>query len=217
MQLRELRIPVEAPARNLAEAILQIQLDTVAMLTDAIAAGRFSRIRYQDWLAMESAACRVGALALDTVANWHGAKPELQAAAWAWAAEQREFAQLAAADIRNMDGFATSPPPELAQWHAYIVEVGQTQRAGEVLGAAALQAGMLRGPVRDILAVLATLPAAVSANAYLSRRLQSDAGALHQQRIALQNEYAAAALAVGARRAADWALPCLEAALGVRT
>lgn len=208
------RKPGDGHVRTLAQIVLQAQLDAAEALTAAIGDGRLNRARYQDWLAMESAACRIGALALDSVGKWHAANSPLQKAARAWAQEQREFAQLAASDVRAMDGFAAPPPPELGHWQSYITEVGQSQRAGEALGAAVLQASILRGPARDVLAAIATLPLAVKADLYLARRLQPDASALHPQRNALQNEYAAAALAAGARRAANWALPCAEATLG---
>lgn len=191
-------------ARSLADVVLQLQLDVAATLAGVIADGRLNRARYQDWLGLESAACRIGALALDAVGNWHGANPALQDTAYAWASEQRMCAQLAAADIRAMDGVAMAPPPSMAQWQAYVTEIGHSQRAGEALGTAALQAAMLRGPVRDVLAALATLPVTERAGGYLARRLQVDVGATHLGRIALQNEYATVALVTGAQRGAGW-------------
>lgn len=198
------RLPATGSGVHLADVVLQLQLDVAATLAGVIADGRLNRVRYQDWLGLESAACRIGACALDAVGNWHGTNPALQEAAYTWAAEQRECARLAAADIRAMDGVAMAPPPSMAHWQAYVTEIGQSQRAGEALGTAALQAAMLRGPVRDVLAALATLPVAANAGGYIARRLQAEAGAIYLGRIALQNEYAAAALVSGAQRGARW-------------
>lgn len=174
---------------------------------DAIAAaagdGRLDRDRYQHWLAVESALCRLDALALESLSAWHAAQPPLQEAARAWAARLQDASRAAAADVRRIDVIAPALPRQLAPWQAFLDATCGTARAGEALGAVLLHAGLMRGPMRAAVAVVVALPFAAG-HAYLRQRCQPECEqeALRQQR--LLDTYSAAALAVGARRAADW-------------
>ncbi len=201
----------ERPVRRWQDVVELCQVDIAEALTREIGAGRFDRACYQNWLAMESVACRIGALSLDAVAEWHGAQPALQATARLWACDLREDAQVAARDVRVLDGMAASPPPPLAQWHAFANAAGASQRAGEALGAVLLHSCLFDGAMRPAVATLGLLPFTRGSH-YLQRRLQS-AYARDPECAALLDAYAATALAVGAQRAAGWYRDALAMAL----
>lgn len=189
--------------RRWQDVVLLAQLDLARQLAHGLAGGALDRSRYQDWLAMESATCRICALSLDAVANWHGSQAGLQAIATAWAGDLRDFAQAAARDVRTLDGMANAPPPALQRWHAFVGEAAGSQRAGEVLGAVLLHTWLMEGPARAAVAALGSLPfVARGVDHYLQRRLCADPDA--GGRAVLLDAYAATALAVGAHRAANW-------------
>ena len=190
-------------ARRWQDVVALAQVDVAAVLARAIAQGLLDRDRYQDWLAMESVACRIGALSLDAVACWHGAQPPLRVAAQAWALELREQAQHAARDVRVLDGMAATPPEALGQWRAFASTAGGSQRAGEVLGAMLLHARLFDGPVRAVVGAVRAMPFAHGGQ-YLARRLLGGPDGDSQARSDLLDAYSAAALAVGAQRAAGW-------------
>ena len=150
---------------------------------------------------MESVLCRIGALSLEAVASWHGSQPTCQAAAHAWAARLREDARIAAHDVRVLDGIADAPPAALARWHAFAVEAGGSQRAGEALGTVLLHDRLFGGPVRAVAATVAELPFNVGSQ-YLRRRMEPPSVAERCEE--LLDAYAAASLAAGAQRAAHW-------------
>lgn len=195
----------DAQPVSLTDVIQCAQADVVDRLQQAIGTGRFHRARYQDWLAIESAACRIAALSLDAVADWHRQEDDLHATAIGWADELRGWVQLAAADVRRLDGIAAAMPPALAAWHAFHLKAGGSQRAGEALGAAVLQARLLEGPAREPLEALCELPFTHSASAYLFARLHANPGhAGHEGRAALLDAYSNTALIAGAQRGAEW-------------
>jgi hypothetical protein len=202
----------ERHARRWEDVAQLAQQDLARQLSRRLGAGAFDRHRYQNWLAMESATCRICALSLDAVAGWHGSQPELQATATAWAGELRDLAHAAARDVRVLDGMASAPPPALARWHAFVDEAAGSQRAGEVLGAVLLHTWLTEGPARAAVAAMGSLPfVARGVDHYLRRRLRAhpDGGG----RAGLLDAYAASALTVGAQRAANWYRAALEQVL----
>lgn len=181
------------------------QLDVAEALSRAIGNGCLDRDRYQNWLAMESALCRVGALTLDAAARWHGSQPALQSIALGWAGQLREQAGAAAQDVQAMGGIASVSALPLEQWRAFIESTCGSQRAGEAIGTVLLHAHISEGPMRRLLATMRTLPFAGPAwDRYLLRRLRPMGDEVHQGREALLDAYAATALATGAQRAARW-------------
>ena len=190
------------PARRWQDVVELARVELAEALARSIGSGRFDRRCYQNWLAMESAACRIGALSLDAVACWHSSQTALLATARNWANDLREDAQAAARDVRVLDGMAAAPPAALGQWHAFAGAAGGSQRAGEVLGAVLLHGQLLGGPMRAVAAAIGALPFALGGH-YLPRRAQAgyatEAGC-----DLLLDAYAATALAVGAQRAAGW-------------
>lgn len=199
---RDLEADVVRPSRRWQEVIQLAQVDLAEALARRVGAGRFDRSCSRAWLALESVACRIGALSLDAVARWHGTQPDLQATAGDWARDLRDDAQAAMDDIHALDGSAGAPPSVLGEWHAFAVVAADSQRAGEVLGATLLHAGLIGGPMRVIAATLATLPCGGSH--YLARRLQPDRTRDAAGRALLVDVYAAPSLSVGAQRAAVW-------------
>jgi hypothetical protein len=191
----------ETSARRWQDVVELAQVDVAETLARSIGLGRFDRVRYQNWLAMESVLCRIGALSLDAVASWHGSEPACQMAAHAWAARLREDARIAAHDVRVLDGVADAPPAALGTWHAFAVETGSSQRAGEALGTMLLHDRLFDGPVRAVAITVAELPFNVGSQ-YLRRRMEPPPAA--ERREELLDAYAAASLAAGAQRAARW-------------
>jgi hypothetical protein len=191
----------ETSARRWQDVVELAQVDVAEALARSIGLGRFDRVRYQNWLAMESVLCRIGALSLDAVASWHGSQPACQMAAHAWAAQLREDARIAAQDVRVLDGVADARPAALAAWHAFAVEAGSSQRAGEALGTVLLHDHLFGGPMRAVAITIAELPFGVGSR-YLRNRMEPPSGA--ERREELLYAYAAASLAAGAQRAARW-------------
>jgi hypothetical protein len=183
-------------------------------LAAAIADGRLDRARYQHWMAMESAACRIGALVLDRLADWHGAQPQLRATALGWATSLREDALAAAADVRALDGFAAPPPEALARWHAYVEAACHSPRAGEALGTVLLHGALLGGPAGEAVDLVQELPfLAQRASGWLQRRRGEPAPRIAHERAELLGTWPAASLAAGAQRAAAWHREALHAVL----
>lgn len=191
----------EPSARRWQDVVELAQVDVAEALARSIALGRFDRARYQNWLAMESVLCRIGALSLDAVASWHGSQPACQAAAHAWAARLREDARIAAHDVRVLDGIADAPSAVLGKWHAFSVETGGSHRAGEALGTVLLHDRLFGGPARVVAITVAGLSFNVGSQ-YLRRRMDPPSAA--EPREELLDAYAAASLAAGAQRAAHW-------------
>lgn len=203
------------PPRRWQDVVLVAQQDFAGALAGAIADGRLNRQTYQHWLATESAVCRINALALDAVADWHISQPQLRAAVHAWATMMRDDALAAAADVRAIDGMAAATPRPLVQWQAFLESASRSSRAGEALGAVVLHAGLMRGPMHEAITAVLELPFVPRrGGGYLLQRRQSDVAAVHDGRQALLDAYAAAALATGAQRAADWHCAALESVLG---
>lgn len=191
----------EASARRWEDVVELARVEVAEALSRSIGLGRFDRVRYQNWLAMESVICRIGALSLDAVASWHGSQPAWQATAQAWAARLREDARTAAHDVRVLDGVAHAPPAALGAWHAFAVEAGGSQRAGEALGAVLMHDRLMDGAMRPVALTIAGLPFGIGGQ-YLQRRLAAASGPDGCD--ALLDAYAASSLAVGAQRAAHW-------------
>lgn len=203
------------PSRRWQDVVLVAQQDLAAALAGAVADGRLNRQTYQHWLATESAVCRINALALDAVADWHVSQPHLRAAVHAWATTMRDDALVAAADVRAIDGMTAATPPPLVPWQAFLESTSRSSRAGEALGAVVLHAGLMRGPMHKAITAMLALPfVSPRCGGYLLQRRQSDLAAIHDARQALLDAYAAAALATGAQRAADWHRAALESVLG---
>jgi hypothetical protein len=181
------------------------QLDVAEALSRAIGNGGLDQDVYRNWLAMESALCRIGALSLDAAARWHASQPALQAGALAWSGQLREQAACAAQDVQALGGNAAVSELPLAQWRAFIESTCGSQRAGEAIGTVLLHAHLSEGPMRSLLATIRTLPFAGPAwERYLLCRLRPMDEAARQQREALLDAYSATALATGAERAARW-------------
>ena len=188
-----------------SQVVASAQSALAEALAGAIAERRLDRQRYQHWLAMEFALARIGADVLERLGAWHGGEPSLRATALEWATVLRGDARAAAADVRDLDGIAPSPPASIAHWQAYAEATCRSQRAGEALGTVLLHAQLLEGPRRDVVELVLELPfLAASGHRWLKRRGgiagAGDAGSRH----ALVNAWSASALAVGAQRAADW-------------
>lgn len=174
-------------------------------LAAAIADERLDRERYQQWMAMESATCRIGALVLDRLADWHGTQPQLRSTALGWATSLREDALAAAADVRALDGFAASPPETLARWHAYVEAACHSPRAGEALGTVLLHSHLLHGAARDAIDLVLELPyLATGGHGWLLRRCEQPNARAARERAELTATWSNAALAAGAQRAAAW-------------
>jgi hypothetical protein len=183
-------------------------------LAAAVADERLDRARYQHWMAMESAACRIGALVLDRLAEWHGTQPQLRATALGWATSLREDALAAAADVRALDGLAAPPPETLARWHAYVEAACHSPRAGEALGTVALHGHLLHGAAREAADLVLELPfLAVRGRAWLLRRRDLPPAGIAHAREELLGAWSTAALAAGAQRAAAWHREALHAVL----
>jgi hypothetical protein len=184
-------------------------------LAAAIADERLDHARYQHWMAMESAACRIGALALDRLADWHGAQPQLRATALGWATSLREDALAAAADVRALEGFTVAPPETLARWHAYVDAACHSPRAGEALGTVLLHSSLLHGAAHDAVDLVLELPyLATRGRSWLLRRREPAHARIEGERQELMDAWSNAALAAGAQRAAGWHREALHAVLG---
>jgi hypothetical protein len=183
-------------------------------LAAAIADERLDRERYQHWMAMESAACRIGALVLDRLADWHGAQPQLRSTALGWATSLREDALAAAADMRALNGCATSPPEMLARWHAYVDAACRSPRAGEALGTVLLHSHLLYGAAGDAVDLVLELPyLATRGRSWLLRRREAPGARTVREREELMAAWSNAALAAGAQRAAAWHREALHVVL----
>jgi hypothetical protein len=203
----------EASARRWEDVVQLAQVDVAEALARSIGLGHFDRVRYQNWLAMESVLCRIGALSLDAVASWHVSQPALRATALAWALELRDHAKCAARDVRVIDGIATTPPPTMAQWHAFVCSAAASQRVGEALGSVLLHEHLFAGPMQVVIATILKMPFS-SGSQYPAAILRpGQLAAVQEEREALCNAYSRSALAVGAQRAASW----YQAALSVVT
>lgn len=203
----------ERPPRRWEDAVEQARDDIAAALSRALGRGRLGRRGYQDWLAMESEVCRIGAYSLVAVAGWHGAQPPLRDTALTWAARLEALARDAGDDIRGLDGIAAAPPEPVRRWRSFAEGAGASQRAGEVLGAVLLHDGLAAGPLLPVLQALATLPGA-GGGRYLRQRLGPAGGRHGSDRGALLDAYAGSALAVGAQRAAGWYADAIGELLG---
>lgn len=200
--------------RGWQEVILACQHELAEAVIRSIDAGGLDRAGYLYWLATESALCRLGATALEAVSAWHATQPPLRAAALAWAGTLHIHARAAAADVRRIDVIAPALPPQIGPWQAFLQSTCGSARAGEALGAVVLHARLMRGPVRGAIAAVAGLPFAGDPGCgYLLQRSQPEHDFDYRQQAALLDAYSAAALAAGARRAADWYRALLDAVL----
>lgn len=191
------------PARRWQEVIELAQQALAATLEDAMRDGRLNRPTYQHWLATESAICRINALALDALADWHVSSPPLRATAYAWATAMRGDALAAAADVRGIDGMAAAMPSQIGPWQAFLESASRSSRAGEALGAVVLHARLMHGPARTAITAATELPfVPVRGSRYLLQRAQVQIGDTACD--ALLHAYAGSALAAGAQRAAAW-------------
>lgn len=191
------------------------QQSLARMLAAAVADGRLDRLRYLHWLAMESATSRIGALALERVADWHGAQPPLRSAALGWATSLREDALAAAADVRALDGVLPPPPARLSRWHAYVESASPSPRAGEALGTALLHARLFQGAAHAATDLVLELPfLAQGGRSWLLRRRTPEAARRLRDRETLLDAWSAMALAAGAQRAAAWHGEALAEVLG---
>lgn len=193
------------PGPRWQDVVLSAQLDLADALVPAIGEGRLNPHSYRDWLATESALCQLNALAMDELSRWHGAQPTLRSAALGWAMDLRADALAADADMQRIGGRPTPLPTQLGAWQSFLQSTCVSARAGEALGVVVLHARLMRGPMREPIAAIAELPFVVGGScSYLLQRRQPDIDPEHQGREALIDAYAAAALAAGAKRAADW-------------
>jgi hypothetical protein len=204
------------PGGHWQDVVLLAQQALARTLAHAAADGRLDRHTYQHWLATESAICRINALALDTLADWHVSLPQLRAVVHAWATATRDDALIAAADVRAIDGMAAALPSQLAPWQAFLETGSRSTRAGEALGAVVLHAKLMRGPmIRDAIAAMTDLPfVPIRGSRYLLQRGQPEPVVLQREREALLDAYSGTALAAGAQRAAGWYRDALAAVLG---
>lgn len=200
------------PARRWQDVVELAQHRLTATLEDALRDGRLGRATYQHWLATESAICRINALALDALADWHVSSPPLRTTAHAWATAMRGDALAAAADVRGIDGMAAAMPSQIGPWQAFLESTSRSSRAGEALGAVVLHARLMRGPARTTIAAVTELPfVPVRGSRYLLQRAQAQTGDAACD--ALLHAYAGSALAAGAQRAAAWYRAALETVL----
>ena len=196
------------PATCWREVARQAQAAFAGTLGQALVAGTFDRA-YRHWLALDSALSRSGALALERLADWHGAQPTLRATALSWAHDLREDAIAAAADLRAVDtGGSPTLAPAVAHWHGYVTAACGSPRAGEALGTILLHGALLQGAAWPV-AAAAVLPGRPG-QAWLRRRLRDEAQVCPPDRADLCAAWPAAALATGARRAWDWYRAALE-------
>lgn len=199
-------------SRQWQDAVALAQVAVAEMLVRRIGTGRFDGTTYRRWLAMESLACRIGALSLDAVSEWHGAHSALRTTSMAWAMDLRDLAQASACDMRALGGDIHPPPDELACWHAFVAATAGSQRAGEALGAVLLHSRLADGPVRAVMATLAEMPfARPHAGRYLELRLGAGSPA---DRAQLLDAYSASALSVGAQRVATLYCSALATIVG---
>jgi hypothetical protein len=195
----------------------QAQQQLAQAVLAAVAAGHLDRAAYQQWLAIEYALCQVGQRALLAIADWHRAQPVLRAAALEWAAEIGGHADLAATDIRALDGVAAALAPQVEAWRRFVDTASSSTRAGETLGAVVLHACLMRGAARPAIDGVRTLPfaAGVAGSHLLCRSLPGTRPGCEARESLLQ-AYSATALAVGAHRAAAWHRTALAAAFTTR-
>lgn len=183
----------------------------------AVAAGRLDRDAYQRWLAVEYALCLISQRALVAIAEWHRPQPAVYSAVLAWAAEIGGHGDLAAIDIRTLDGVAAAPAPQVEAWRQFAESVSGSTRAGEILGAVVLHARLMQGAAGPAISVVRALSFAtgVSGSHLLCRSLPGSRADCEARRSLLQ-AYSATALAVGAQRAAAWHQAALAAAFTSR-
>ena len=210
---------IPPPALRGWPQVVELAQQSVAQtLAVAVADGRLDRLRYLHWLALESATSRIGALALERVADWHCVQPPLRSAALGWATSLREDALAAAADVRALDGVLPPPPPQLSRWHAYVEGASPSPRAGEALGTALLHARLLQGPAHAATDLVLALPfLAQGGRSWLLRRRTPEATRRLRDREILLGAWSAMALAAGAQRAAAWHREALAEVLGAST
>jgi hypothetical protein len=202
--------------------VLAAQSELAGTLDRAIGQGRLTTDPYRSWLALEASLCSINANALDRAAAWHGTQPALQAHAHAWAATIRNDAAFAATEATSGNRRLRTPPDgasrdatasgmparhrataEIQAWRAFMELAVPSARAGEALGAVALHARLMRGPMREAIGAIAALPWVAGIGCrYLLRRREPDATPSDDH--ALLDAYAASALTVGAQRATGW-------------
>lgn len=199
-------------AQRWPELLRAAQRNAAGRLGHAAAQGGFAPQGYLDWLLGEAAVAVLCAEAMDAIAGWHGSEPALRDTAQDWAAELRELAWLAAADMRTIRGTASPPSPLLEEWRLFLGGASGSQRAGEALGAIALHSRLLPGEADAALEALLALPFARCASQYLARRRRPETVAARTGRDRLLDAYASAALAAGALRAAAWHRAAVAAA-----
>lgn len=219
------------PGRCWQDVVLAAQRELVGTLEHAIAQGRLTTDPYRSWLALEASLCSINANALDRVAAWHGAQPGLQAHAHAWAAAIRNAAACAATEATcrtrrlatpaggaSRDATPTGMPArhrsaaQIQAWREFMAVAVPSVRAGEALGAVALHAHLMRGPMREAIGTIVALPWVAGIGcSYLLERRAPDTPAPGDY--ALLDAYAASALAVGAQRAMGWYRAALQRVL----
>lgn len=191
------------PSRRWQDVVEAAQQALAASLAGALRHGGLDRSSYQHWLATESAICRIHAVALEALADWHVSSPSLRATAHAWATRIRDDALAAAADVRAIDGMAPALPVEIGRWQAFMETASGSSRAGEALGAVVLHARLMHGQASAPLTTVAELPfITLQGRRYLLRRAQGPGGTPGCD--ALLQAYSGSALAAGAQRAAAW-------------
>jgi hypothetical protein len=211
-----------SPGRCWQDVVLAAQRELAETIGRAIGQGRLTTDPYRSWLALEASLCSINANALDRAAAWHGAQPALQTHAHAWAAAIRNDAALAATEATSRsrrlemptDGAALHATPsglparhraaaEIQQWLEFMALAVPSARAGEALGAVALHARLMRGPMREAIGGIAVLPWVAGIGCrYLLQRREPDVTPPDDH--ALLDAYAASALTVGAQRAVGW-------------
>lgn len=201
------------PQPRWQETLASTQEALVALVGPLADTGRLDAATCAHWLATESALCRINALALDAAGTWFDAQAGTLAVLQGWATQFRHDAQAAAADVRALGGIAGHVPAQLQAWQEFQQVACGSLRVGEALGAVLLHGRAMRGPAREAIARVIALPAAAPGSAYLRRRLQPDSLATHDARAQVLEQYAASALASGARRGADWYLAALRSVL----
>ena len=203
------------------DVVQRAQTDFAVVFASTLATGRLDRRGFRHWLTVESALSWTGALALERLADWHDADPDLRAAAQSWASDLREDAIAATADLHALGGgVALALPPAIASWYGYVTAACGSPRAGEALGTVLLHDALLRDapghdaapPVSAGLRALESL--APCSHAWLGRRLRVQTPAIGAEREPLCAAWSSSALATGARRAWEWYRATLDATPG---
>jgi len=187
---------------------------SLGTMLDAAIADECLRARFPHWLMLESAICRVSAQALEGLANWHVAAPDLHSVALDWAAEIRDRGWRAEGEARALGVDATPSAVGLEAWRRFAASAASSTQAGEALGAVLLHERLMQGVARQ--AVSAAVQSVGSASDYLRRRSQPERAIDRAARDVLLNAYSATALATGARRAAGWYQEALAEAMALQ-